>query len=54
MWLFGVAWQMFNGDDDGKDENEGDFDWSGKEYIGDGDKLGWLAVQAKINLFSPH
>lgn len=54
MWLFGVEWQMFNGDDDDEeDENEGDFDWSRKEYIRDIDKLGWLAVQAKINLSFP-
>ena len=55
MWLFGVAWQTFNDDDnDGEDENEGNFEWSRKEYIGDGDKLGWLAVQAKINFSFPH
>lgn len=43
---------MLNGIDDGED-NEGDFDWSRKEYIGDVDTLDWLAAQAKINLLSP-
>lgn len=46
MWIFGVAWQIFSGvdHDDGEDDNEGDFDWSRKEYIGDVNKLDWLNV----------
>lgn len=51
MWICGVAWQIFNGvdHDNEEDDNEGDFDWSRKQYTGDVDKLDWLHFP-----FPPH